>query len=249
MAENWNDLDERSRMYWSWRAEDFSQLRMQEYRSPARSELLNLIRQSMPEQEGPVRALDAGCGAGLFSMLLKEAGCTVTAVDFSLKMLEKAEANCRENGFTDILFREMDIRQLQLETGSFDYVLSRNVIWTVQHADEAYREMYRVLRPGGILMNLDANYGAAFLESDRKGIPPSHPTQTPEQLRLRNQIASEMEVSFLERPAWDFALLWECGAEEIRCIRNIGVQEEKGGEKDRDRRRAAEMFAVIARKA
>ena len=247
MSSRWNELDEASRQYWSWRSRDFSELRMREYQGPSHSGLLRLIREVMPVQDSPIRALDAGCGAGMLSMLLWEAGCRVTAVDFSSEMLAQAEKNCSEHGISGIRFMKMDIRQMDLEEESFDFLISRNVIWTVQHAEEGYREMYRVLRKGGVLLNLDANYGAAFLEADRKGEIPSHPTQTLEQLRMRNRIAAGMEVSRRKRPEWDFSVLWECGAEEVRCIRHLDCS--LGGSPGGSVSGAnCELFAVIAKK-
>ena len=70
-------------------------------------------------------------------------------------------------------FLVMDAEKLEFEDASFDMVISRNLTWTLPHAEEAYQEWKRVLKPGGILLNFDANYGNDDC-SDTSGLPKNH---------------------------------------------------------------------------
>ena len=215
------DIDRLSHEYWSGRAEEFSGLRMAEYETPMRPRLREYIRSLLPSSKD-IRALDVGCGAGFLTLLLLELGCMVTGVDFSKEMLEQAQKNIREKGF-DCGFEllQMDAQKLEFEDESFDFVISRNVIWTIPDAAGACHEMFRVLKAGGTLLNLDANYGKAFNEADARGETPSHPTQNMEQLRTRNAIVRDLEITKADRPIWDLKLFWEAGASQIRCQRDI----------------------------
>ena len=46
---------------------------------------------------------------------------------------------------------------------TFDMIVSRNVTWNLEHPDRAYYEWMRVLKPGGVLLNFDANWYHHFI--------------------------------------------------------------------------------------
>ena len=52
-------------------------------------------------------------------------------------------------------------------------IVSRNLTWTLPDAEHAYQEWFRVLKPGGVMINLDANYGAADF-ADTADLPENH---------------------------------------------------------------------------
>ena len=77
-------LQQLSLDYWSDRAEEFSALRMKDYETSMRESFLQFIKSQLPPiKDRPIKALDLGCGAGFFCLLLKELGCQVTGIDFS----------------------------------------------------------------------------------------------------------------------------------------------------------------------
>ena len=47
---------------------------------------------------------------------------------------------------------------LDFEDGLFDVVVSRNVTWNLPEPERGYAEWARVLRPGGLIINFDANW-------------------------------------------------------------------------------------------
>ena len=81
----------------------------------------------------------------------------MTAVDYTPAMLEEAKRNA--GAYRDsIHFLQMDAQKLTFADETFDVVISRNLTWTLPDPEKAYKEWFRVLRPGGVLLNFDANY-------------------------------------------------------------------------------------------
>ena len=48
----------------------------------------------------------------------------------------------------------MDSHQLSFDDNTFDLLINRNVTWTLYDPEQAYKEWYRVLKPGGRLLIL-----------------------------------------------------------------------------------------------
>ena len=218
------DMQERINTYWSKRADEFGDARYKDMQGAKREKWTSLIRRHLPDKN-TIRALDLGTGAGFFSFLLSDLGCEVTGIDYSDEMLKNARINAERLGYRGITFLQMDAQDLRLEDDSFDFIFTRNVTWTLPDPARAYREMLRVLKPGGRLMNTDANYSAGFEEMDRRGWTEKQagqadkryacPAQSIEMLRERNDIARSLYVAKEERPLWDLQILAEAGAERF----------------------------------
>ena len=62
----------------------------------------------------------------------------------------------------------MDAQNLEFENNQFDVVISRNLTWNLENPVQAYKEWFRVLKTGGIILNFDANwYGYLYDEEKR----------------------------------------------------------------------------------
>lgn len=96
--------------------------------------------------------VDLGSGAGndvfVARQLVGEKG-RVIGVDMTETMIEKAEANKRKLGFTNVEFRFGDIERLPLEPNTADVVISNCVLNLVPDKAKAFSEIMRVLKPGG----------------------------------------------------------------------------------------------------
>ncbi|WP_225749139.1 class I SAM-dependent methyltransferase [Paraeggerthella sp. Marseille-Q4926] len=246
-------LLERSRAYWSQRAEEYSALHAASRHEALRDALRALLRDLMPRvEERPLRALDAGCGSGFMSLILAELGCDVTAVDFSEDMLAEAARNVARAGASGIELVHADVQHLSFDEGSFDFAVSRNVLWVLPDAAAAYAGIFRALGSGGVLVNLDANYGRAFNAAAEAGEEPVHPTQSAAQLRERNAIAADLPVTRAQRPAWDAGVLLGLGAQEVRCIRDaerlLGIDSGDRFSAQASASERAALFVVSARK-
>ncbi len=102
-------------------------------------------------KEGEV-VLDLGSGAGFDCFLAAQkvgpAG-RVIGVDMTPEMIEKAEANAAKSAAENVEFRLGEIESLPLEDNSVDVVISNCVINLSADKQAVFREIHRVLKPGG----------------------------------------------------------------------------------------------------
>jgi len=97
-----------------------------------------------------VRSLEVGCGTGFFTLNLRLAGvldeCHVT--DISPGMVEVARRNAEGLGFA-VSGRAADAETLPYGDDTFDVVVGHAVIHHIPDVELAFREMLRVVKPGG----------------------------------------------------------------------------------------------------
>ncbi|MBS1636423.1 MAG: arsenite methyltransferase [Bacteroidetes bacterium] len=96
--------------------------------------------------------LDLGSGAGNDVFIARsQTGETgkVIGVDFTEAMLSKANENKQKLGYQNVEFVQGDIEELPIESESIDVVISNCVMNLVPDKAKAYKEVFRVLKPGG----------------------------------------------------------------------------------------------------
>jgi SAM-dependent methyltransferase len=96
--------------------------------------------------------VDLGCGGGLDVLLAAgKVGPTgrVVGVDMTPEMLERARGNAAKQGAANVEFHQATIDKLPLADASVDCVISNCVINLAPDKAAVFREIARVLRPGG----------------------------------------------------------------------------------------------------
>jgi SAM-dependent methyltransferase len=116
--------------------------------------ITGLLDRMIPAATG--RALDVGCGTGIFSQYLARKGWNVTAIDGSPEMI--GEAKNYELRITNYELRErIDFRNSGIEVfdevpNSFDLILCLSMLEYIEDDEAAIQKFYQWLKPGGLLV-------------------------------------------------------------------------------------------------
>jgi len=95
--------------------------------------------------------LEAGCGVGNYIIIFSKRGFNVTGVEISKERIEIAKDNCKKYNI-DSKIIEGDIRKLELDDNSFDFIFSHGVVEHFLDTQKALDEFYRVLKKDGEAM-------------------------------------------------------------------------------------------------
>lgn len=211
---------------WSTQAENMKNFMLQELDETG-AVWEDLLREHLDGSMGK-KALDVGCGTGFLAILLARSGWEVTAIDSNRAMIRQAEQVTEALNLSNkITFRVEDTESVDLADDSFDAVVSRHVSWLFIHPEKAYREWVRVLKPNGILLNMDANWlhpiwqkeVAGQFESDEMELIRKyghfedyyHDAQMMDALK-------KLPLTWEQRPKWDEMICGKVG------LKNISVQ-------------------------
>jgi SAM-dependent methyltransferase len=121
-----------------------------------------------PESLRGLRLLDAGCGTGWFTKRAIDRGASVTSLDLGLRLATLVRNRFHSSAACG------DVLALPFPDGSFDVVVSSEVVEHTPDPARAVSEMARVLRPGGVLALTCPNrfwYWSCWL-ANRTGIRP-----------------------------------------------------------------------------
>ena len=121
-------------------------------------------------------------------------------------------------------FFVMDAEKPEFPDAAFDVVVSRNLTWTLPHAEEAYREWTRVLKKGGVLLNFDANWHAHLFDPELARLY----AEDAQSLRAMgnaeedehgdpsmDELIPQLPLSREQRPGWDKACLERLGCRDV----------------------------------
>jgi phosphatidylethanolamine/phosphatidyl-N-methylethanolamine N-methyltransferase len=100
------------------------------------------------------RVLEVGVGTGI-NLGLYPKHCSVTGIDFSSSMLEKARERAAVKGLKNARLLQMDAADLKFADDSFDIVYAPYLISVVPDPIKVAQEMRRVCRPGGRIIFLN----------------------------------------------------------------------------------------------
>jgi len=115
-----------------------------------RAALAQLNGMNLRDQE----MIDIGCGTGIISFLAIEMGAKkVICGDISDYMLKLAQESSKAAGYdsTRISFCQLDAESLPFDDNCFDAVITGMSFGLFPDQEKAVREMFRVLKPGGLI--------------------------------------------------------------------------------------------------
>lgn len=96
--------------------------------------------------------IDLGSGAGNDCFVARaETGAEgkVIGIDFTTAMIDKARANAEKLGFNNVEFRQGDIEKMPVTANIADVIVSNCVLNLVPNKNNVFKEIFRVLKPGG----------------------------------------------------------------------------------------------------
>ena len=113
-------------------------------------EYLNKAFTGVPEDFAG-KLLEVPVGTGILTMPLYQTlpRADITCLDYSPDMMGQAREKAERMGLQNVQFRQGDVGALPYEDSSFDIVLSLNGFHAFPDKEAAYRETFRVLKPGG----------------------------------------------------------------------------------------------------
>ncbi len=102
-----------------------------------------MIRMSL---EHPL--LEIGCGTGHWTLFFRQKGLKLTAIDLSGKMMDKAiKKNPKK-----VHFEKMNVEDMKFKDHAFENINTITTLEFVENLEQAFKEIDRVLRPGGSLV-------------------------------------------------------------------------------------------------
>lgn len=248
-----------NKAYWTQRAPGYSEVNREELATNQREiwkrTIVEQIESRFPNREpDTISVLEVGTGPGFFAILLAEAGYRVTAIDLTPSMLDEARKNA--GALTErIRFMEMNAEALGFRDGQFDVILSRNVTWNLPEPETAYAEWTRVLKPGGLLLNFDANwYRYLFDDQARAAYAQDRENSAEEGIADLNvgdnfdqmeKIARKVPLSRAQRPEWDINVLADMG---VSATADSGIWQRVWSHQEKVNLSSTPMFMICGEK-
>ena len=152
------------------------------------------------------RMLDVACGTGVVSITAARLGASVTGLDLTPELLERARENARIAGVI-VDWHEGDVENLPFGDAAFDVVLSQYGHIFAPRPDVAIGEMLRVLKPGGtiafstwppeLFVGRVFALGASYMPPPPPGISP--PTQWGDPNIVRQRLGAAVRDILFDR--------------------------------------------------
>lgn len=124
----------------------------------------------LPHLTGSERLLDIGTGPGTIAMDLAALVRSVTVTEIGEQELGLSRALASERGVRNIEFSVEDVHSLSFPDDSFDVVHEHQVLQHVHNPVQAFREMARVTRPGGLVAVRDSDYSGFVWYPEEPGM-------------------------------------------------------------------------------
>ena len=143
------------RLYWDKRSQTYDESRYNS-QNEVRHFWKGILKDAIRTDES-LKILDVGTGTGFLALLFAEMGHSVTGMDISRGMLEKARHNAGKLKLT-VDFMHCDAENLPFEAETFNIVINRHLLWTLPSPGIAIDEWSRTVKSGGKIMLIDGRW-------------------------------------------------------------------------------------------
>ena len=152
---NWSNTTDESRKRWEENAQYWDE-RMGEHSNRFHREIIRPATEKLLALSPGERVLDIACGNGNFSRRMAEMGVTVTAFDYSARLVERARERCSEY-LDKISFKVVDATKFEDviclgEAGSFDKAAANMALMDISDIEPLLGALHTLLKPGGIFV-------------------------------------------------------------------------------------------------
>ncbi|SKA48110.1 Methyltransferase domain-containing protein [Chitinophaga eiseniae] len=189
--------------YWDRQSAIWREEKQEAWSQPVTQQWLTYFKELLPYLKGN-KVLEVGTASGYFANILAMAGYEVTAADISANMIAEAKAVSAALQ-VEVDYHVMDAQQLDFPAQQFDLVFTRLMTWTIPDINTFYGECFRVLKPGGLLLNFDGDFGACQFSQE------GHEKYPADIMEQANRIKGRLDISRHARPAKDIAVLKAAG--------------------------------------
>ena len=211
--------------YWTRRASSYTEVVKKNLADGWDCKWADELIKNFPKTEGRyLKVLDIGTGPGFYAIILASRGYDVTAVDLSEGMIEQAKHNAGSLA-EKIRFFKMDAQELSFPDNEFDVIVTRNLTWNLPDPVKAYGEWRRVLRDGGVMLNIDSNWYAYLFDdekkceklADRENVLNAgfEDHDSYDESWLMENISRTLPMGKLPRPQWDAVTLLDLGFKDV----------------------------------
>lgn len=119
----------------------------------------------MPHLQPGMKVLDCGCGPGSITLGLAELVAPGEAIgtDLEQTQLDLGRAAATQREITNVRFEVADVYELPFANETFDAVFISAVLGNLREPPRGFRELYRVLKPGGVVGVKEFDHGGDLL--------------------------------------------------------------------------------------
>ncbi len=189
--------------YWDKQSVIWREEKVEAWSKPETENWLTFLKKIKTETKA-IKVLEIGTASGYFANILQLAGFDVTAIDLSPKMINEAKNVSNSLGIS-VEYHVMDAQKLNFDITSFDFVFTRLMTWTIPDVEKFYSQVFRVLRKGGLFINIDGDFGKCEFSQD------GHEKYSEEIMQEANAIKAQLKVNSYNRPQQDIELLKKVG--------------------------------------
>lgn len=197
------------------------------------------------------RLLDLGCGpCGPLTFVVGLVGCQGSGLDLSTSALAAGRARAAALGLDALVLRESDLNEpIPFASGSFDAVMSIDAILHARDRGTVFREVARVLAPGGRFLYTDAAVITGSISDEEMRLRAAHGHMHFVAPGYNERMLEVASLRLLERQDRTESLLKNAtGRLTARLAHREALEEREGGAGFERQRRYLETVIELSRR-